>query len=325
MKTVYPDYYNSFRCIADKCRHNCCVGWEIDIDPETLELYKSTTGDFGKRLWDNISLDCTPHFILSENERCPFLNSKNLCDIYSHLGEKNLCQICTDHPRFYNELSTHTETGLGLCCEEAARLIITQKEPFTLKNLPEEALENPVLFLRSEAFEILQNREKEFYSRVAALGQHIRKHCVKSDILSVLRNHINYYIPLFESLEKLSPDWEKCLSNLKDQVSPETSLDFEHLISEKDIESQFEQFLCYLIYRHMAKAEFEEDAILYIGFAILSLRLVMGMSLDIFAKKGDFTCDDLLELVRLFSCEIEYSDENIDKILDFLEEEFFSS
>ena len=64
MKTVYPDYYNDFRCIADKCRHNCCIGWEIDIDHESLELYSSVEGDFGKRLRANISLEETPHFKL---------------------------------------------------------------------------------------------------------------------------------------------------------------------------------------------------------------------------------------------------------------------
>ena len=29
---VYPDYYPEFRCSASACKHNCCIGWEIDID-----------------------------------------------------------------------------------------------------------------------------------------------------------------------------------------------------------------------------------------------------------------------------------------------------
>ena len=37
MKLIAPDYYNKFSCIADKCRHSCCVGWEIDIDENTNE------------------------------------------------------------------------------------------------------------------------------------------------------------------------------------------------------------------------------------------------------------------------------------------------
>ena len=39
MKTVVPSYYKEFRCIADKCNHSCCKGWEIDIDDETYKKY----------------------------------------------------------------------------------------------------------------------------------------------------------------------------------------------------------------------------------------------------------------------------------------------
>ena len=47
MKTIVPNYYKNFRCIADKCRHSCCVGWEIDVDDATMEKYKLIEGDMG--------------------------------------------------------------------------------------------------------------------------------------------------------------------------------------------------------------------------------------------------------------------------------------
>ena len=46
MKQFIPDYLNSFKCIADKCRHSCCIGWEIDIDKNTLDFYKSIDDDY---------------------------------------------------------------------------------------------------------------------------------------------------------------------------------------------------------------------------------------------------------------------------------------
>ena len=52
MKLYAPDYYTKFACIADKCQHSCCIGWEIDIDEETLSYYNSVSGDFGNRLSD---------------------------------------------------------------------------------------------------------------------------------------------------------------------------------------------------------------------------------------------------------------------------------
>ena len=44
MRLRIPDYYKSFRCTADKCRKNCCAGgWDIEVDADTLELYKKDT------------------------------------------------------------------------------------------------------------------------------------------------------------------------------------------------------------------------------------------------------------------------------------------
>jgi len=41
MKEIFPNYYDKFTCIAGACKHNCCIGWEIDIDESTMELYES--------------------------------------------------------------------------------------------------------------------------------------------------------------------------------------------------------------------------------------------------------------------------------------------
>ena len=82
MLNAYPDYYPQFSCIADRCRHNCCIGWEIDVDENTLASYHRIGGEMGERLRRSISEDGdAPHFLLGEHERCPFLNCKNLCDL----------------------------------------------------------------------------------------------------------------------------------------------------------------------------------------------------------------------------------------------------
>lgn len=125
MNVYVPEYYPRFRCIASECRNTCCAGWEIDIDPESLARYQRMAGEFGARVKRSVSLDGTPHFILSERERCPLLNQDNLCDLILHEGEGALCQICRDHPRFRNYFSSRVEMGLGLVCEEAARVILS--------------------------------------------------------------------------------------------------------------------------------------------------------------------------------------------------------
>ena len=41
MHTVIPSFYPDFQCRASRCRHSCCKGWEIDIDEDTAEKYRT--------------------------------------------------------------------------------------------------------------------------------------------------------------------------------------------------------------------------------------------------------------------------------------------
>ena len=124
MKGKIPDYYEQFSCIGSRCRDNCCIGWEIDIDQEALNFYRRTKGDMAERLAEGISMEPVPHFRTDERGRCVFLNQENLCDLYLNLGEETLCEICTNHPRFFHDCGGIQEKGLGIACEEAARLIL---------------------------------------------------------------------------------------------------------------------------------------------------------------------------------------------------------
>ena len=113
MQHIFPDYYKDFKCIASRCKYNCCIGWEIDIDDDTAAFYKTVGGDIGKRLCENIANEGTEHFILGENERCPFLNKNNLCDIIIELGEEHICTICQKHPRFEMSCPDVLKQGLA--------------------------------------------------------------------------------------------------------------------------------------------------------------------------------------------------------------------
>ena len=47
---LQPDFYDRFRCRAAACRHSCCKGWEIDIDENTLDLYRSLKGTWREKM-----------------------------------------------------------------------------------------------------------------------------------------------------------------------------------------------------------------------------------------------------------------------------------
>lgn len=142
MNIYAPQYYKEFHCIAGLCRHTCCAGWEIDIDDASLRRYRAMKGVFADWLNANIAANDVPHFILTDDERCPLLNDDNLCKLILHCGEESLCQICADHPRFRNYWSGRIEIGLGMVCEEAARIILSENEPMRIERIEGSEAEN---------------------------------------------------------------------------------------------------------------------------------------------------------------------------------------
>ena len=129
MISLVPDYYFDFRCKAGKCRHSCCEGWEVDIDPVSFARYQADG------LGHIAMEDGVAHFELTPDLRCPYLNGEGLCELIIDHGEDYLCQICTDHPRFRNYWTGITETGLGLSCEECAGIILSADRPFKLVSM----------------------------------------------------------------------------------------------------------------------------------------------------------------------------------------------
>lgn len=306
MKTLVPNYYKKFRCIADKCRHNCCVGWEIDIDDDTLGYYADLSGDFGKKVRQNIDFDdeC-PHFILKEGDRCPFLAPDGLCEIIKRLGEDALCDICTDHPRFRNFFSEHTEMGLGLCCEEAARIILSSDEPFELVPTDEDFAvclddqEKEMFDEREELFSIIRDRSVSVFERMEIIASKY-----SFELQDLFPEKLK---DLYLSLERLCEKWTDLLLAI-------TSFDInKSILSDKKYSVCFEQLLCYLIFRHFADGMYDDRYAPRIKFAISGVLLVANLC-------DNVNCADLdiFEISRMFSSEVEYSQENLDKVFDSL-------
>ena len=124
MTIYWPNYYKDFACKAGACLHTCCAGWVIGIDEESLKRFSKDPEVSG-----TISDGC---FVLKEDGRCPYLRDDNLCEMIIRHGEDYLCDICREHPRFYNDFEDHIEAGIGLVCEEACRLVLDADAPFCL-------------------------------------------------------------------------------------------------------------------------------------------------------------------------------------------------
>ena len=299
MKLIVPDYYVRFQCIADRCRHNCCIGWEIDIDEASYERYCTVDGAFGDRLRAGIDASTgTPCFRLCEGERCVFLNDQGLCDIISTLGEDALCEICSAHPRYRNFFSDREERGLGLCCEEACRLILTNPERTVLTVLEDDGEDEIVceeeadfFSVRAQILDILQNRTLSFDARVEQAADFCGLH---SD-----RRTPREWAEVYRGLERLDPAWETHLDRLAARES---------MAAKDDRDTVWEQLAVYFLLRYAADCLDDGALAPRVSLALHAAMLLRAL--------GEGMCmEELIELCRMYSCEVEYSEENMEALL----------
>lgn len=179
MRYLKPHYYDQFVCTAGECPDTCCAGWQIMIDDASLEKYKKETGAFGKRLHD--SIDWKEKSFCQNDRRCAFLNDGNLCDLYKALGPDALCDTCRMYPRHTEEFEGLRELSLSLSCPEAAKMILSCKEPVQFLEEEREGDDDFEEFdfmmfsqledTRDVLFSILQDRSIPLTLRMAASEQ----------------------------------------------------------------------------------------------------------------------------------------------------------
>ena len=318
MKSVFvPNYYQKFRCIASACRHTCCVGWEIDVDEEALHRYENITGELGDRLRQSIDRESDPPcFVLDQQERCPFLNRNGLCDLITELGEGALCHICADHPRFRNVFGNRVELGLGLCCEAAAELILSREEPFSLVELspaeaarertahtPAEDLDpivGSMLNAREALLSVLQDRAVRLSDRIC--------HVLTALDIHLPMNTYADWADFLTDLERLDPVWDSHLDGLKALTqAPSDELNGETAVA-------YEQLLVYFLYRYLTAEDDGRPALLQVrvAFAVMATMLIHAVARA--------SAIPVTEAARLFSSEVEYSEENLERFMDLLED-----
>lgn len=288
MKLYAPAYYQQFKCIADQCRHSCCIGWEIDIDEETFARYQDLNSDYGAVIQASICTDAEPHFRLGEGERCPHLNEKGLCKIILNLGEEHLCHICREHPRFYNFTSV-AEVGVGMCCEEAARLILSSPRYDVMEEIGEiSSTEDEINFdgraERDALYQILRDEALNYPTRLAKIRK--KYGITPSDDEACLQK--------IDALEYLNPAHKDLFLCYSASRRPNGS------------DAYLERALAYFIYRHCTEAFDVEDFCARLNFCLFCEQLLASL---ICAEQADSPAS-IADLARIISEEIEYSDEN---------------
>lgn len=346
-----PWFYDCFQCTADKCSDNCCIGWEIDIDSRAMERFRKVPGEFGERLRNAIHNGDTPTFALAAGDRCALLREDGLCELILNCGEDHLCDICALHPRFFNSFGEVEEAGLGLCCEEVCRLLFSSSEP--LKFLLDEedaaalsAEERDISCLRRGRkilTEILQERSisiTERLSQCAEYGWRLQEWLDKLDTpdkLDTLDNQendlpaipqkwesitdpesVSRLLNTLAAMESINGEWAEFIERLVRRQEELLSALPEFLNAAGE-EWRYEHIAVYSLFRHFTGCITDGAVYARVMLACCAALTVMLMDCLVWLDKGNISEWDRILNTKLYSKQVEYSQENTDA---FLEEYF---
>lgn len=310
MEVFYPQYYETFSCIAAACPDSCCKEWTVDVDPQAAAFYRQLPGNLGDRLRKVLQDTDDGTVMATQNGRCPMWRADGLCRIQAELGHDALCKVCREFPRLTHDYGDFIELGLELSCPEAARIILSGADN-TLLSRTVPGGEEPE-YDRS-AMAILKRTRAEFLAFLAATSLPFPKiltafllyaHSVQEEldggekaILSpevsvrgvTAAKDIRPLQDFFLGLEILTPQWKSQLES--PAVSP-------------CWESGHKALLHYFILRYWLQAVSDYDIVCRAKFTVAACLLIGGLG------------SDLTETAQLFSKEIENDPDNVDAILD---------
>lgn len=123
MRIVKQSFYDTFTCLAGTCPGTCCQGWDIEIDPDTLDKYRAYEGPCRQLLEEGVDYE-KKSFKLLGNDRCFMLREDGLCKLVKEHGEPILCDTCHMFPRHCEEYEGIREWSVALSCPEVARIVV---------------------------------------------------------------------------------------------------------------------------------------------------------------------------------------------------------
>lgn len=321
-----PGYCRDFRCIAGDCKDSCCKGWEIDIDDAAARRYAEVKGEFGERLRNSIR---DGSFVLTEDERCPFLNEKGLCDIYTELGKESLCHICAEHPRYFEWFGTVKEGGTGLCCEASAQLILSR--PFVLceEEIPfEEAagdyddeLFSLLLEARTAMLDAVCNDDMPFSEAlcsvldIAANAQkYIDIPMTGNTAAAGCREAMAAIFRCFSELEPIDENWIPYVRGCAEKLHGAPALKAGYI-------PYLRRIAAYFLFRYVMKSVYDGNVLGYAELAAVSVLFIA----QLYRCRGECSFEDCAGIAKDYSKETEYCEENTEKLLElFGTEDFFS-
>jgi lysine-N-methylase len=364
MKVTIPEYYKKFHCTADKCRHNCCEGgWLIELGDDTVRAYEKLEGAFGEELRSSLMKDEQGSWCFRlKDGRCPHLNADGLCRVCMELGEKGMGVVCREFPRFSLYLGNEKEMGVGLGCEEAARLLLENDQPFRLifeeapdetiwenqpeaadVELPEEEWIKLLRTARKKIFAWIWDTSRSFEENIVRVLEFSKQlqNIVNDEDMDAVKEFLDTYesgtemktlceadaydcgdmsellADIFDSLEILEQGWTKRMEAVRTILEKGSAfLCYEKAEQGRRLQSQL---LSYFIYRYFMKAAYDYNVSDKIRFGICCYIILSALFSDRCEKNGGvLSVADMVEEARVFSRQVEYSEENVEAVCEEL-------
>ena len=306
-----PSYFDSFRCIAERCPDSCCQEWDVQVDAASAEFYRGLSGALGDRLREVLYEEEGETYMAIEDRRCPMWRADGLCRIQAELGEGALCKTCREFPRLTHDYGDFIERGLELSCPEAARILLSAPaDPWITEEVPggeEPEYDRDAMAslkaTRQKALVLVEEDRptREILALMLLYGCHAQSELDSGEemdfdaeaALDTARDmakdgDLEAILGLYRSLEILTPQWERRL----EAAAP------------ADLSGSLKPLLRYFIERYWLQAVSDLDLYSRVKFAVLSCLVIAALG------------GSLLETAQLYSKEIENSADNVDTLLD---------
>lgn len=308
MRIEYPDYYEKFHCLAEKCPDTCCKDWEVDVDEDTFYYYRVQEGALGEKLNRLLREEGEAKYIpLAADGRCPFLREDRLCEICAALGEEGLSQTCQEYPRYYMGIGDYEQIDLSLSCMEVGRLLFTGQGPIRYRKSEdgEEPWETPEPEEKERLGDILRQRD-ELLQRLMTEEEAGLPFSVLPDDRGDAE--LLQRIPGLEVLDTEGAD-------LIGRMCADYALIREHEAAFRAryddlLRRLFRRFAAYLVYRYTIDSYYEDVQNVHRMWQ-RSLRLLLLLCIDHERREGAFGIGVMIRLAHSFSRQIEHSDENL--------------
>ena len=160
--------YDSFKCIADKCKFTCCSGCDINIDSNTYEKWNKEKNKC-KDILNKLKFIDNDYIIINKktNDTCPFLDNRGLCNIVKSNGDEYLSLTCQRFPRIENTFEGIKELTLSCSCPEVVDIIGKIEEEIILVNCNNDDTDIPIeIKIRDTIIKIIKEKNLNIESKL---------------------------------------------------------------------------------------------------------------------------------------------------------------